>query len=178
MAKGVPAALVAISLGLRRALRLGLRIADSLGQHLAQLGFRLRRLAREGFLPLGHRQYVGMPERELNPYGRLALAPSCETRYGSGWGLRTQMDNISFGLSILCSFGAATCLGLAICLFIKNSHRQGMAFSVLMFVCVVLAYVPQLDSIKGGFVDAKFNRTLNEANDTIARLSKMAIRNV
>jgi hypothetical protein len=34
-----------------------------------------------------------------------------------------------------------------------------------------------LDSIKGGFVDAKFNRTLNQANDIITRLSQMAIIN-
>jgi Fe-S oxidoreductase len=87
------------------------------------------------------------------------------------------MDNISFGLSILFSLGAATCLGLAIYFFIKNRIKQGTAFSGLMFVCVVLAYVPQLDSIKGGFVDAKFNRTLNQANDIIARLSQMAIIN-
>ncbi len=40
-----------------------------------------------------------------------------------------------------------------------------------MFLCVVL------DSIKGGFVDAKFNRTLNQANEIIARLTQMAIIN-
>jgi hypothetical protein len=87
------------------------------------------------------------------------------------------MEHISFGLSLLCSLGAAISLTLAIYYFVKNRHKQGMAFSVLMFICVVLAYVPQLDSIKGGFVDAKFNRTLNQANDIIARLSKMAVTN-
>jgi hypothetical protein len=46
---------------------LGLRVADSLGEHLAKLGLRLRRLAREGSLPLGHPYYVGMLEAELNP---------------------------------------------------------------------------------------------------------------
>jgi hypothetical protein len=66
---------------------------------------------------------------------------------------------------------------LAIYYFAKNSHKQGTAFSLLMFLCVVLAYVPKLDSIKGGFLDAKFNRTLNQANDIIARLSKMAVTN-
>src|SRR5229473_2651871 len=43
----------AIFVGLRRAFWLGLRVADSFGEHLAKLIFRLRRLAR-GFLPLGH----------------------------------------------------------------------------------------------------------------------------
>jgi len=87
------------------------------------------------------------------------------------------MDNISFGLSILCSLGAATSLVLAIFFGIKNKLKQGTAFTGLMFLCVVLAYVPQLDSIKGGFVDAKFNRTLNQANEIIARLTQMAIIN-
>jgi|SRR5580692_6947262 hypothetical protein len=54
--------LAAIFFSLRRVLRLGLRIADSFGQHLAQLGLRLWSLARERFLPLGHVFYVGMPE--------------------------------------------------------------------------------------------------------------------
>jgi hypothetical protein len=56
-----------MSLGFGRALLLGLCIADGLGEHLAQLSFRLRRFAREGFLPLGLGQYVGMPEGKLNP---------------------------------------------------------------------------------------------------------------
>jgi hypothetical protein len=47
---------------LRRVLRLGLRVADSFGQHLAQLGLRPRSLACERFLPLGHALYMGMPE--------------------------------------------------------------------------------------------------------------------
>jgi hypothetical protein len=46
-------------LGLGRALRLGLRVADGLGQHLAKLGLSLWRFAREGFCPCGHRQYMG-----------------------------------------------------------------------------------------------------------------------
>ena len=58
----------AISRGLRRALRLGLGgITDGLGQHLTKLGLGLRRFSLEGFLPLGHGQYVGMPEGELKP---------------------------------------------------------------------------------------------------------------
>jgi hypothetical protein len=87
------------------------------------------------------------------------------------------MESISLGLSILCSVGVAVSLGLAIYYFIRNRLRQGYAFCLLMFLCVVLAYVPQLDSIKGGFLDAKFNRTLNQANDIIARLSKLAVTN-
>ncbi len=56
----------AISFDLRQALWPGLRVADRLGEHLAQLSLRLRRFPRKGFLPLGHRQYVGMLEVELN----------------------------------------------------------------------------------------------------------------
>ena len=76
--------LAAISFDLRQALSLGLRVADRLGEHLAQLSLGLWWLARKGFLPLGHGQYVGMPEGELNPYGRLALALKLRnTRHGS-----------------------------------------------------------------------------------------------
>jgi hypothetical protein len=46
--------LAAISFDLRQALWLGLRVADGLGEHLAQLSLRLRRFSRKGFLPLGH----------------------------------------------------------------------------------------------------------------------------
>ena len=61
--------LAAISFGFRLRLRLGLRIADGLRQHLAQFSFGLRGFPREGFLPLCHRRYVGMLEGELNPAG-------------------------------------------------------------------------------------------------------------
>ena len=60
--------------GLRQALRpvvrTGVGVADGLGQHLAQLNLRPGRLSRVGgFLPVSHRHYVGMPEREVNPSG-------------------------------------------------------------------------------------------------------------
>ena len=67
----VAGALVALSFGLGRALLVGqLRIADSFCQHLAQLGFCLRRFARVEFLKLSHEQNMGMPEEELNPQRR------------------------------------------------------------------------------------------------------------
>jgi len=64
--------LTAIPLVPLQALILSLRIADSLGQHLAQLSFRLRRLAR-WFLPCCHEPYVGMRPVELNPRSELLL---------------------------------------------------------------------------------------------------------
>jgi len=84
------------------------------------------------------------------------------------------MDYISIALSIFFTLAAFGCFGMAAFFFYHNRHKQGIAFSTLMFVCVVVAYAPQLDSIKSGFVDAKFNRTLNQANDIIARLTSMA----
>jgi len=52
-----------------------LRVADGLGQHLAQLCLRLRRCPRDGCLPVSHYHYVGMPEGELNPTdtGKISL---------------------------------------------------------------------------------------------------------
>jgi hypothetical protein len=76
--------LAAIFLGLRWAFQLWLRIADSLGQHLAKLGLGLWRFAREGFCPCGHEHYVGMREGELNPYGRFALALKLQKNSPSG----------------------------------------------------------------------------------------------
>jgi hypothetical protein len=68
-------ALAAIFFGLRRVLRpadrAGLRVADGLGQHLAQLSLGLGWCPRDRCLPVSHDRYVGMPERELNPAGDL-----------------------------------------------------------------------------------------------------------
>ena len=44
--------------------RFWLRIADSLGQHLAKLSLGLRRLPRIRLSPCGHGHYVGMAEGE------------------------------------------------------------------------------------------------------------------
>jgi hypothetical protein len=74
--------LAAIFVDLRRALWLGLCVADSLGEHLAKLSLGLRRFAREGFLPLGHGPYVGMPEGELNPFSSREVAMA---QQGSPW---------------------------------------------------------------------------------------------
>ena len=56
----------AIVRGLLQALVLCLRIADGFCQHLAQLSLGLCGFPL-GWLPLGHKRYVGMPEGELNP---------------------------------------------------------------------------------------------------------------
>ena len=48
----------AISFGLRRALRLGLRVADGLSQHLAKLGLSLWRFARAGLIAPSKRSCV------------------------------------------------------------------------------------------------------------------------
>jgi hypothetical protein len=52
--------------------RHGLRIADGLGQHLAQLSLGLCRLATWG-LPFGHEQHVGIPEAKMNPVLRILV---------------------------------------------------------------------------------------------------------
>ena len=70
----------AISLGLLQAVILSLRIADGLCQHLAQLGFRLRRFARRFPLGhiLGHAGHMGMRWGDLNPIGRLLRGPEAK----------------------------------------------------------------------------------------------------
>jgi hypothetical protein len=61
--------LAAIFLDLRRMRirQLRLRVADSLSQHLAQLGLSLRRFTSVVFCPCGHEWHMGMLEGELNP---------------------------------------------------------------------------------------------------------------
>ena len=56
----------AIALGILQALILSLRIADGLGQHLAELNLGLCGFAL-GWLPCCHRHYVGMLGGELKP---------------------------------------------------------------------------------------------------------------
>ena len=74
---GTEKALVTIFLRLRPTLWFGLRVADGLGQHLAQLGLRLRRLARCS-LPLGHADYVGMRPGGFNRW-MMSFAPLSST---------------------------------------------------------------------------------------------------
>lgn len=65
----------AISFGLLLAFIFGLRIADSLGQHLVKLSLGLLRVPASVSARLG---YVGMPELELNPVrGREITAAIC-----------------------------------------------------------------------------------------------------
>ena len=49
-------------LGLRSAVRTGLRIADSLGEHLAEFSLRPGRLPHARSLPANHLSYMGMFE--------------------------------------------------------------------------------------------------------------------
>lgn len=76
--------LVTIFLRLRPTLRFGLRVADGLGQHLAQLSLGLLRFARRS-LPLGHGQYVGCRKGKVNPCW-LVLAPKVAEHRSWVWG--------------------------------------------------------------------------------------------
>src|SRR3984957_2138667 len=71
--------LAALSLGLRRPFRFGLRIADGLGQHLAELGLGFRGFPRR-FWPLGHDAYMGTTEGKLNPQ-RADSTAACQGAY-------------------------------------------------------------------------------------------------
>ena len=58
-----------LRLKFRPLVRACLRVADGLGQHLAQLCLALRGCAGNGCLPVCHGHYVGMPEGEVNATG-------------------------------------------------------------------------------------------------------------
>jgi hypothetical protein len=70
----------AILLGFWRLLGFGLRIADSLCQHLAQLSLGLCGFPLGG-MPLCHEPYVGMPERDLNPPLSAGYATRARARF-------------------------------------------------------------------------------------------------
>ena len=93
------ARLVAILLSLRPTLCLGLRVADGLGQHLAQLGLGLRRFARWCPLPCSHEQYVGMRSGELNPSNEGRDASLQPRR------VRLPIPIEALSLAITCKFG-------------------------------------------------------------------------
>lgn len=84
------------------------------------------------------------------------------------------MEILSLALSSFFALASIGCFANAVLFFQKSRHKQGVAFSSLMFLCVVLAYVPRLESIKGGKVDAKFARTVGEAKDLVSTLTEMA----
>ena len=67
--------------------RAGLRVADGLGQHLAQLSLGLRGCPRDRCLPVSHDPYVGMPEAELKPTGDLNREQQPLTVGRMGWAL-------------------------------------------------------------------------------------------
>jgi hypothetical protein len=98
--------LVTIFLGFRPALWFGLRVADGLGKHLAQLSLRLRRLAR-CFLPLGHPVHMGMPHGELNPYRPKVCGCADFWRSSAAWCRELYLiPRLGFGDLVSKPFGA------------------------------------------------------------------------
>jgi hypothetical protein len=74
-------------------------------------------------------------------------------------------------LAAICSFCLATYF------FWQENLKIGAALSGLFFLCVVLAYLPQTESIQAFSVDVRLRRSLDRADDILAQLKEASIAN-
>jgi hypothetical protein len=77
----------------------------------------------------------------------------------------------------LLSAAAIACFTLAIYFFWHDNLRIGVAYSTLFFVCVMLVYLPQTESIKAFSVDVKLRRSLDRAEDIMAKVRELSLLN-
>ena len=77
----------------------------------------------------------------------------------------------------LLSLAAALCLGFAVYFICNDKLKAGALLSGLFFLCVLLAYFPQLESVKAFTVDVKLRRSLDRAEEILNHLKKLTIIN-
>lgn len=75
----------------------------------------------------------------------------------------------------LLGLGAIVCFGLAVVLAWRDRIKAGALVSTLFVLCVVLAYFPQLDSIRAFAVDVRLRHSLDRADEILARLKDLTI---
>ena len=75
----------------------------------------------------------------------------------------------------LLALGATACIVLAIVFAWQDKLTAATLLSALFLVCVVLAYFPQLDSIKAFAVDVRLRRSLDRAEEILARLKDLSV---
>jgi hypothetical protein len=74
----------------------------------------------------------------------------------------------------LLAFGALVCFGMALWFFWHESLKTAGALSALFFLCVVLAYLPQAESINAFAVNVKLKRNVDLAKDAIEQLRELS----
>jgi hypothetical protein len=75
----------------------------------------------------------------------------------------------------LFALAAAACLCLAIWFSWQDKLKAAALLSGLFLLCVVLAYFPQLDSIKAFSIDVKLRNSLDRADEILAKIRKVSI---
>ena len=75
----------------------------------------------------------------------------------------------------LLALGAMACIVLATVFAWQDKLKAATLLSALFFLCVVLAYFPQLDSIKAFAVDVRLRRSLDRAEELLARLKDLSV---
>jgi hypothetical protein len=75
------------------------------------------------------------------------------------------------------ALGALACFVFAIVSAWQDKLKAGTLFSTLFLLCVVLAYFPQLDSIKAFAVDIRLRRSLDRAEEILERLKDISVIN-
>src|SRR5260221_7132561 len=77
----------------------------------------------------------------------------------------------------LLSIGAAVCLVLAVISCWQGRLKEAGILGAFFFLCVVLAYLPQTENIKAFAVEVKLRRTLDRAEEILARLKDLSLTN-
>jgi hypothetical protein len=87
------------------------------------------------------------------------------------------VDLISALPPYLLSLAAICSFCLALYFFCKENLKIGASLSALFFLCVVLAYLPQTESIKAFSVDVRLRKSLDRADEVLNQLKELSIAN-
>ncbi len=91
--------------------------------------------------------------------------------------MRRIIDLLNASPPYLLSIAAMICFGLIIYFAYLDRLKMAGLLSALFLVCVLLAYFPQLESIKAFTVDVKLRKSLDRAEEILERLKGLAIIN-
>jgi hypothetical protein len=86
-------------------------------------------------------------------------------------------DFFSASPPYLLSIAAAVCFCLAMYFFIRENVKIAATLSALFFLCVVLAYLPQTESIQAFSVDVKLRKSLDRADEILAQIRELSKAN-
>lgn len=71
----------------------------------------------------------------------------------------------------LFALGAIVCFGLTILLAFRDKLKPATLLGGLFFLCAILAYFPQLDSIAAFNINVKLRQNLDRAEEILGKLS-------